>query len=95
MPAVVENLQALTVSALPLMSITPAEIVDVPPVAGTSDGVAVTTTFPTAAVPIAILTEFAGLLVVVVVPVVVVDVVPAPAPPESAVIVAVPDAFRR
>jgi hypothetical protein len=73
---------------LPLASATVAVIVDVPPLAETVVGFAVTVTPPTAAAPMAILTTFAA--VVVVVPLVVVVV--APAPPDVAVIVAVPDA---
>ena len=74
-PAVVENDTGADDSALPLMSNTAAEIVDEPPIAGIRVGVAVTATRPTAAVPTAILTAFVPLAL---------------APPELAVIVAVP-----
>jgi hypothetical protein len=77
-PLVVENVTSADGSALPLISSTVAETVEEPPVAGTRTGLAVTATRPTAAVPTRILTAFA---------------VETLAPPESALMIAVPDAF--
>ena len=77
-PLVVENVTSADGRALPLISSTVAETVEEPPVAGTRTGFAVTATRPTAAVPTRILTAFAD------------DTL---APPESALMTAVPDAF--
>jgi hypothetical protein len=74
-PAVVENVTGAAERTLPLMSNTDAWIVEVPPCAGTTVGLALTETRPTAAVPTAIFTAFVPLAL---------------APPEAAVIVAVP-----
>lgn len=74
MPAVVEKETAAAGSGLPLMSNTAAEITDDPPSAGINVGFALTATRPTAAVPTAIFTAL----------------VPVLAPPELAVIVALP-----
>jgi hypothetical protein len=74
-PAVVEKLTGAELSALPLMSKTSAAIVVDPPLDGTDAGVALTVTRPTAAVPTAILIAPAA---------------PVVAPPDEAVIVAVP-----
>jgi len=75
-PAVVEKLTVADGNALPFTSKTLAVIVDDPPVAGTSDGFADNDTRPTAALPTRI---FTTLLLVT------------DAPPDRAVIVAVPD----
>jgi hypothetical protein len=74
-PAVVVNVTGTPVMRLPLRSKTVAEIVVVPPSDGTVAGLALTTTFCTAAVPTRIFSEF----------------VPVVAPPEIAEIAAVPD----
>jgi hypothetical protein len=74
-PAVVVNDTGEDGSTLPLMSNTLAVIVVDPPVFGTVAGLALTVTRPTAAVPTAIL---------------IAPWVPVEAPPDSAVIVAVP-----
>ena len=74
-PAVVENATGANASALPLMSKTVAEMVELPPAAGISVGLADTITRPTAAVPTAILIALAAATVT---------------PPDDAVIVAVP-----
>ena len=74
-PAVVENVTGAELSGLPLMSITVPAIVERPPVAGSSVGFAETRTLPTAAVPTATLAAFAPLAL---------------APPELAVMIAVP-----
>ena len=77
-PAVVENDTCAPGSGLPLMSKTEVEIVDAPPIDGSSVGFAFTETRPTAAVPTAILTAFAvGTL----------------APPDRALMIAVPFEF--
>ena len=76
MPAVVEKLTGAELSGLPLMSSAWAVIVDEPPVAGKSVGLALTRTLPTAAVPTRILNALAATTAT---------------PPEIAVIVAVPD----
>jgi hypothetical protein len=76
LPAVVENDTSVDGNALPFTSNTLAVIVDWPPVAGTSVGFADMFTRPTAALPTRILTT---LLLVT------------DAPPDRAVIVAVPD----
>ena len=76
-PALVENDTGASTSAFPLMSSTEALIVDEPPSAGTCEGLALTVTRPTAAVPTRIFRPPA---------------VPTLAPPDIAVIVAVPDA---
>lgn len=88
-PAVVLKLTGTPERPLPLVSTTLAVSVLVPPVAGTTAGLALRLILATAAEPIAIFTTFAAVLVVV--PPVVVDVLPPPAPPEMAVMVAVPD----
>ena len=75
LPAVVENATGAAGSALPLISCTAAEIVDVPPIAAINAGFALTTTRPTPAVPTAIRIALLPLAV---------------APPELAVIVAFP-----
>ena len=77
-PAVVEKATGALASALPLMSETAAEIVDVPPAAAINVGFALTTTRPTAAVPTAILTALLP---------------EADAAPDVAVMTAVPFAF--
>lgn len=74
-PAVVEKLTGAELSPLPLKSKTAAVMVVEPPVFGTDAGLALTVTRPTAAVPTAILMAPA---------------VPVDAPPEIAVIVAIP-----
>ena len=74
-PAVDVKTTGADLKALPLMSSTLAVIVVGPPAAGTVAGLALTVTRPTAAVPIAILSAPA---------------VPVVAPPENALIVAVP-----
>src|SRR5579862_3201452 len=74
-PAVVEKLTSALGSTLPLISKTLAVIVDAPPVAGIVAGSALRFTWPTAAVPTAILRE---------------PVEPTLDPPDSALIVAVP-----
>ena len=76
MPAVVEKLTGTLFSGLPLISRTTAVIAVVPPSAGTSVGFALTITRPTAAAPTRILIAFVPL---------------ADTPPESAVMVAVPE----
>jgi hypothetical protein len=88
-PAVVVNETGEEGRAFPLMSNTFAVTVEVPPVFGTSAGLAFTETRPTPAVPTAILT--APPVVVVVVPPVEVLVPPAVvAPPDVALMTAVP-----
>jgi hypothetical protein len=77
-PAVVVNDTGADRSGLPLMSNTVAVMVVVPPVFGTVAGFAFTVTRPTAAVPTEILSAPAA---------------PVVAPPEIAVIVAVPFAL--
>ena len=89
-PASVVNVTGTPGRRFPLALPTVAVMVDEPPFADTVPGLAVTATLPTAAAPIAILTTFA-VVVAVVVPLGGVVVV-APAPPDIAVIVAVPDA---
>ena len=74
-PAVVVNDTGAELSGLPLMSITVPVMVDEPPTDGSSVGFAATRTLPTAAVPTATLAAFAPL---------------AEAPPELAVMIAVP-----
>jgi len=74
-PAVVENVTGAELSGLPLMSITVPVIVDKPPDVGSRVGFAETRTLPTAAVPTATLAAFAPLAL---------------APPELAVMIAVP-----
>ena len=75
-PAVVVNVTGIDVIRLPLTSNTVAEIVDVPPNAGTIAGVALTTTFWTAAAPTRILSA---------------PLAPVDAPPDVAMIDAVPE----
>jgi type II secretory pathway pseudopilin PulG len=78
-PAVVVNVTGAELSGLPLMSITVPAIVERPPVAGSRVGFAETRTLPTAAVPTATLATFE-------LEVAELD----PAPPEVAVMIAVP-----
>jgi hypothetical protein len=75
-PAVVVNVTGMVDMRLPLTSNTVAEIVDEPPSEGTVAGVALTITFCTPAEPTRIFSA---------------PFVPVVAPPEIAVIVAVPD----
>lgn len=75
-PAVVVNVTGTPLIKLPLTSNTVAEIVVEPPSAGTLAGLALTTTFCTAALPTRIFSA---------------PLDPTDAPPEIAVIVAVPD----
>lgn len=77
-PVSLTNDTATPGSRLPLMSRTVAEIVDDPPEADRTDGLAFNDILPTAAVPTAIFRAFAALT---------------DAPPDEAVIVAVPLAF--
>ena len=75
-PPVVVNVTGIPLSVFPLTSATAAVIVDLPPSDETVVGFALTTTRPTAAAPIAILTA---------------PFAPTEAPPDIAVIFAVPD----
>jgi hypothetical protein len=76
-PAVVENETCVALKAFPFTSYTCALTVEEPPFDGTIEGLAFMTTLPTAAVPTRILSvPVAGTLL----------------PPDSALIVAVPDA---
>ncbi len=76
-PAVVLNVTGRFGNAFPLMSRIVAVIVLSPPAAGTVEGLALMAIFDTAAAPTAILTALAAATL---------------APPDEAVIVAVPDA---
>jgi hypothetical protein len=75
-PAVVVKVTGTDDSTLPLGSLTDAVIADVPPLAATFAGFALTEMRPTAAAPM---------------PILIAPAVPVVAPPEDAVIVAVPD----
>ncbi len=74
-PELVENATCADDSGLPLISLTKAEMTDVPPVAGTMVGFALSTTRPTAAVPTGMRNALPDATV---------------APPDDAVITAVP-----
>lgn len=77
LPASVVNVTRMPVNALPLESNTDAVIVELPPVADTVVGLAARAMFPTAAAPTAIFSA---------------PLAPTVAPPDAAIIVAVPDA---